>query len=194
MSSPCCISILEKIFNFTVTQYLGSLGEEHKIPDVTTRGLLDTWSRNLEGEFANEPLIEVAVRQTLESRRRVLPDEHSDILESVDDLGLLYVKLGRYQEAETLLLEAVEGTRRVFGPDHPHTLESKNDLAVLYKEQARYDEAESLLLETLEGRRKVLGEEHPDTLVSLNNLIELYEAWGKPEKAEQWREELIIVD
>jgi len=100
LSSPCCISILEKIFNFAVTQYLGSLGEEHKRPDVTTRGLLDTWSRNLEGEFVNEPLIEVAVHHRLESRRRVLPDEHPDTVESWHNLIELYEAWGKPEKAE----------------------------------------------------------------------------------------------
>ncbi len=109
---------------------------------MTTRGLLDTWSRNLEGEFANEPLIEVAVRQTLESRRRVLPDEHSDILESVDDLGLLYVKLGRYQEAESLLLETLEGRGKVLGEEHPDTLVSLKNLIELYEAWGKPEKAE----------------------------------------------------
>ena len=112
---------------------MDSLGEKHKRPDVTSSGLLDAWSRNLEGEFANEPLIEVAVRQTLKSKRRILPDEHPDILESLYDLGLLYVKLGRHQEAETLLLEAIKGRRLKLGDTHPHTLESWNHLIELYE-------------------------------------------------------------
>jgi len=141
LSSHCCISILEKIFNFTVTQYLGSLGEEHKRPDVTTRGLLDTWSRNLEGEFANEPLIEVAVRQTLESRRRVLPDEHPDILESLNDLAVLYKEQGRYEKAEPLLRQAVEGRTERLGPKQPHTLTSIRNLIELYEAWGKPEKA-----------------------------------------------------
>ncbi len=133
MSSPSCISILEKIFNFTVTQYLGSLGEKHKRPDVTTRGLLDAWLRYFEGEFANKTLIEVAVRQTLEIRRRVLPDEHTDILESLNDLDLSYMKLSRYQEAETLFLKAVKSAFHVFGDKHRFTLDFLNSLIELYE-------------------------------------------------------------
>ncbi len=108
---------------------------------MTTRGLLDTWSRNLEGEFANEPLIEVAVRQTLESRRRVLPDEHPDILESLNDLGLLYVKLGRHQEAEPLLLQAVEDRRLKLGDEHPNTQKSLNNLIELYEAWGKAEKA-----------------------------------------------------
>jgi tetratricopeptide (TPR) repeat protein len=79
-----------------------------------------------------EEALPLAIK-TLESRRRVLPDEHPDILESLNDLGLLYVKLGRYQEAETLLLGAVKGRRLKLGDTHRQTLVSWNNLIELYE-------------------------------------------------------------
>jgi tetratricopeptide (TPR) repeat protein len=120
--------------------------------------------------------------------------EHRDPLRCMNGLAELYMVQHRYGEAEELLNKALEISNRTLGEEHPWTLTSMNGLAVVYKEQAQYEEAEPLLIQAIEGRRRKLGEKHPHTLESLNNLIELYNAWGKPEKAEQWREELRIVD
>ena len=70
--------------------------------------------------------------KTLNSRRQVLPDKHIDILESVNDLAVLYKEQGDYDKAEPLLLEALEGRRLKLGDTHPHTLESLNNLIALY--------------------------------------------------------------
>ena len=96
----------------------------------------------------------------------------------------------RFDEAESILMEAWESSCRTLGNDHPCTLTSLNNLATVYKEQTRYDKAEPLLLEAVEGRIDKLSMLHPQTQESMNNLIALYEAWNKPEKAQEWRSKL----
>jgi len=127
------------------------------------------------------------------ARQRLRP-EHPLTLRLVNAFAVLHTKQKQYDEAETFFDEALKGRQRELGDDHPDTLESKNDLAVLYKDQARYDEVELLLIQAIEGRRLKLGDKHPHTLESWHNLIELYEAWGKAEKANEWWEELRMVD
>jgi len=99
-------------------------------------------------------------------------------------LGDVLIESGKYDEAESLHLEALNASRRVLGDEHPSTLVSIGNLAFLYKTLGRYDEAEPLFLETLNNRRRVLGDEHPSTLVSINNLAGLYESQGRYDEAE----------
>ena len=88
----------------------------------------------------------------------------------MNNLALLYLEQGRYDDAEPLLTKELQAERRVLGEEHPDTLLSMNNLAMLYFEQGRHDEAEPLYVKALEGRRRVLGEEHPDTLESINSV------------------------
>ena len=135
--------------------------------------------------------------KTLELRRRVLGDEHSDTLHSMHNLALLYQNQGRYDKAGPLHVKTLELKRRVLGEEHPDTLQSMHNLANVYKNQGRYDEAEPLYVKTLEVRRRVLGEEHPKTLLSMKRLAKFYESWhaaepgkGYDAKASEWQAKL----
>ena len=82
-------------------------------------------------------------------------ENHSDTLESKNDLALLYKEQDRYEEAEKLLLEAVEGKRLKLGDGHPHTLESWHNLIELYEAWGKPEKAE-------ECRTKLPRMENPD--------------------------------
>ena len=51
-----------------------------------------------------------------------LGEENIIFLSSEHLLGSIYVRLGRYSEAEPLLRKAVEGRKTVLGPENPDTL------------------------------------------------------------------------
>ena len=55
---------------------------------------------------------------------------------------MLYKEQGRYQETESLLLEAAEGRRLRLGDEHPRILESWNNLIELYEAWDKPEEAE----------------------------------------------------
>ena len=48
-------------------------------------------------------------REALESRRRVVGDDHRDTLQSINNMGLLLHSMGKRAEAEPYLREALEG-------------------------------------------------------------------------------------
>jgi len=70
--------------------------------------------------------------------KRVYPDT----LESKNDLAVLYKEQAKYDEAESLLIEAVEGRRLKLGEKHPHTQESLNNLIELYEAWGKLEKAE----------------------------------------------------
>ena len=131
-------------------------------------------------------------RQTLETRRRVLGEDHPDTLSSMNSLANVYDNQGRYEEAEALHRQTLETRRRVLGEDHPNTLSSMNSLAYVYSRQGHYEEAEALHRQTLETRRRVLGEDHPNTLSTMNNLVNVYKATAEVDKARPLVAELLF--
>jgi non-specific serine/threonine protein kinase/serine/threonine-protein kinase len=159
----------------------------------------------LEEKFAEQPLIDARLRETiavtygllglyaaaepamhhaLEIRKDVLGADHPDTLRSMYNLARLYWAQGRYDEAEPLLLETLETQERVLGADHPDTLGTRQYLGVLCSTQGRYDEAETLHIETLERQERVLGRDHPETLHSMHNLARVYYDQGRYDEAE----------
>jgi tetratricopeptide (TPR) repeat protein len=89
-------------------------------------------------------------------------------------LANLYDKMGRYAEAEQLLVECIDGNGRVFGSDHPRPLDVTRALAGTYVKQGRFAEAEPLYVEAGEGLERALGDDHPFTLAAMHGLASLY--------------------
>ena len=71
--------------------------------------------------------------KTLEAQRQVLGDEHLHSLRTMNGLATLYTGQGRYDEAETLLIEAVDIGRRKLREKHSKTLQFLNALIELYE-------------------------------------------------------------
>lgn len=98
-------------------------------------------------------------------------------LTTANNVALLYLQLGRFGDAESLL-------KRVLEKD-PERLTAANNLAGLFEEQGRYREAEPLALQALEGRTRTLGPDHTATLSSAGNLGTIYKAQGRYAEAER---------
>ena len=130
-------------------------------------------------------------QQNLKMRRKLLGDDHLDVVTSLNNLAKLYNSQGRYDEAEHLYQQALETRRKLLGDDHPDVATSLNNLAKLYNSQGRYDEAEHLYQQALEMRRKLLGDDHPDVATSLNNLAELYNSQGRYDEAEHFSQQTL---
>jgi len=92
----------------------------------------------------------------------------------VQDSGKVTKTMGRYPEAEPLLLKALAIREQHLGTDHPTTAISYNNLARLYKVLGRYSEAEPLFLKALAITEQRWGTDHPDTAISLVNLTAIY--------------------
>ncbi|KAJ7033019.1 acyl transferase/acyl hydrolase/lysophospholipase [Mycena alexandri] len=78
-----------------------------------------------------EPLL-VAV---METRKRVLGEEHPDTLTSITNLASTYRNQGRWNDAEALQVAVVETSKRMLGEEHPDTLMRITNLASMYQNQ-----------------------------------------------------------
>jgi tetratricopeptide (TPR) repeat protein len=134
-----------------------------------------------EGKYAQAEALNV---QVLETRRRLLSEEHPNTLQTMLILAATYYREGKYAQAEALNAQALEIQRRMLGEEHPDTLVSVHNLAVLYRRQGKYAQAEPLELKVLEIRRRVLGPQHPattDTMASLSELWLMEQRYTEPE-------------
>lgn len=65
---------------------------------------------------------EVLQMQVMETRQRVLGEEHPATVASMDDLALTWKDQGRHSEANSFLEHCLQLRQTLLGPSHPHTL------------------------------------------------------------------------
>jgi eukaryotic-like serine/threonine-protein kinase len=85
-------------------------------------------------------------------------------------LGGIYQKLGKFDQAETLLRAALEQRRSVAGPGSADAVESLVALGLLRADRARLDEAEQLVRDGLEKARRLRP---PDNAAAAQALLAL---------------------
>jgi tetratricopeptide (TPR) repeat protein len=123
--------------------------------------------------------------QVMQTRKRVLGDDHPDTLISMVNLALTYSNQGRWKEAEELEVQVMQTEKRLLGDEHPDTLTSMANLAATYRDQGQWKEAEELEVQVMQTTKGVLGHEHPDTLASMANLASTYRDQGRWNEAEE---------
>ena len=173
--------------------------------EVSVREVLDRVSGEVGTAFADQPLVEAQLRQTIgdsyaalglpasaeqhlprawELRRRLKGPDDPDTLTSAAAVANLRAAQGRLDEAATLHQEVLAARRRVLGPDAPDTLWSEVHLGNVRFQQGRYREAAELHHAAADAFTERLGEDHPDTLFALVNLASDYWAEGRLAEAE----------
>ncbi|MCW5205462.1 tetratricopeptide repeat protein [Desulfobulbus sp. F5] len=110
--------------------------------------------------------------------------EDAELALALNDLALVYMSQGRYEEAELRYKRSLEIWEEKLGKDHPDVAISLNNLASLYYSQGRYAEAEPLYKRALEIIKKVFVQDHPSVATYQNNLALLYDAQGRYAEAE----------
>jgi len=66
--------------------------------------------------------------QVMETRKRVLGQEHPDTLSSMNNLACTLRSQGRNEDALTLMRRCVQLRQCTLGHNHPHTISSSNIL------------------------------------------------------------------
>jgi tetratricopeptide (TPR) repeat protein/tRNA A-37 threonylcarbamoyl transferase component Bud32 len=170
--------------------------------ETLTRTILDPAEREIESQFADQPAIEVQLRDTLaelyrslgrfgESEkqvrralalRRQLPDE--DLSESLNRLGVILREAGDAAAAEAPQREALEYAERRHGPESSQTATALDNLALMLSDRGEFAEAEQLQRRALGVWTRLYGDQHPDTLTCLNNLVVLLMHRGEFVEAE----------
>ncbi|MDP6779459.1 MAG: CHAT domain-containing protein, partial [Candidatus Latescibacteria bacterium] len=118
------------------------------------------------------------------SREKALGPAHPDVAQSLGNLAQLYLDLGQYPKAESLVKRSLAIGEKALGPDHPDVALSLSNLGAAYSGQGRFTQAEPLLKRALAIGEKVLGPDHVDVALFLSNLGAVYLQQGRFPQAE----------
>ncbi|KAK5674032.1 hypothetical protein LTS10_013212 [Elasticomyces elasticus] len=167
-------------------------GSEGMLEDKTRASLLDRVGR-CQASLGLYAAAEIAHRQALSIREKVLGEEHPDTLTSMNNLAGVLGSQGKYEAAESMHRQALAIREKVLGAEHPDTLMSMNNLALVLGSQGKYEAAESMHRQALAICEKVLGAEHPSTLTSMNNLALVLDRQGKYGVAESMHRQALAM-
>jgi tetratricopeptide (TPR) repeat protein len=112
------------------------------------------------------PALEACTR-ALDIRLRTAAADSSEASAPHNNLGGIYKRLGRYDEALVHDQAALALRERSLGPDHPAVAVARNNVAWVFKEQGRLEEAEPYFRKAAEAFARV-GD--PRELFPLRNL------------------------
>jgi tetratricopeptide (TPR) repeat protein len=155
---------------------LGTLGSanpvEGKGRDVTILEALKSATEKIAQAFTGQPRVEGEVRTVI---------------------GITYLRLGRYEEAEALLRAAVKILEGTAG-DSQGLAAALNSLGILRQERGDLKEAESLQSRALSILREKRGEGDPDVMSIQSNLALLYQDMGRNEEAVKLMRQMLESD
>jgi tetratricopeptide (TPR) repeat protein len=102
--------------------------------------------------------------------------EHATIghIQDLNQLGVLYSRAQRYQNAEQSHKRALHLSDAQLEPEYAALVETLKHLAQLYSLMQQYDEAQSFARRALAISEAQFGAEHPQTAISLDCMANLY--------------------
>ncbi len=124
------------------------------------------------------------LEDVLPRARRILGDEHQDVLIGASTYGGLLVRANEIDAADALLTPALATARERLGPRQLTTLHLAHVLSMVREQQDRYPEAEALTREALEIASETIGENQILTIVLLNDLAHELGAQDKDSELE----------
>lgn len=140
-------------------------------------------------------------KAALTTQIMLLGKTHPNTMRTSAHLAYLYGKIGRFEEQESIVLQALDDRKETLGAKHPDTLGSIATLAGIRLRQERYAEAEALAKEAWKGFKEILGPKHNDAQSAMGVLGRIYTKSGKYSDARslqlqllQWRLETLEYD
>ncbi|HEX5717039.1 MAG TPA: serine/threonine-protein kinase [Thermoanaerobaculia bacterium] len=181
---------------------------------ITARAILDAGARRIGTDLEDQPEVQADLMATLgmiyhrlglgqralplveaalARRRQLLGPDHPKVAQSLNDLGVLQERDGKYPAAEASYRQALAIRRQQLGPLHPDVVESLSDLAAVLWAQGEYEAAEKQWREVLAMRRKLFGDGHVAVAGSLNNLAIALFSRGRYREAEPLLREALAI-
>ena len=160
-------------------------------PDIKLRDVVDRAADTVSERFKEKPLVESAIQLTLADtyeslgvpdvalklaqrslalRKQEMGVDAPDTLRSMHAVGWSLFRVGRLEEAETLLRSVYERQRSILGDDARATLDSLGALATVISQRGRSDEAEEILNEVLAVERRAASPNEKYIAPTLVNL------------------------
>ncbi|MCA9661185.1 MAG: tetratricopeptide repeat protein, partial [Myxococcales bacterium] len=143
------------------------LEEARVLAETTMRRLAQIWNREAKKTRNDETY---GYARTMYEDYLGLFGDTKYAYEMTFQLGDLYYKLERFDDAAKAFTDALAIFERVYGDSHPDIADSLNNLGATLDEVRRLDEAVTAYERALAIRREQLGEHHPAVAATLDNL------------------------
>jgi serine/threonine protein kinase len=161
-----------RITDFMTNMFKVSNPSESRGNSVTAREILDKASKDIDTGLAKDPELRAQMMHVM---------------------GVVYLNLGLFSRAETLLRQAVNVRQPLLGQKHPETLTSMDRLAWTLQYEGQNADAEKLMREVVERRQQVLGSDDPRTVESMDELAWILGRQGHLPEAEKLQREVLAI-
>jgi serine/threonine protein kinase/tetratricopeptide (TPR) repeat protein len=131
---------------------------------ITAREILSKGAKEIELGLQEQPL----------TRARLM-----------DTIGIVYMKLGLFEDSNLLLRRALELREELLDENDLQVAESLASLSLLLEQRGDFKEAEQVAIRALDIREKKLSPDHPDIAASLHGLAQIYYRQVKLKESEQ---------
>jgi serine/threonine protein kinase/tetratricopeptide (TPR) repeat protein len=179
--------------------------------NLTVREALDRAAAKIGERFADQPIIEAAIRlaigqsytilnvdelatphfkKAVELRRANLGIDNPDTLVSMQHLAANYAVTGRAREAVTLRQELLTTIEKLNGSDHYATFDALWLLAHACRQAKMFDRAIPLAKQVLDIRMATLGPKNDLTLAAMDLLARCYLDAGQFKESVAWFEKI----
>ena len=126
-------------------------------------------------------------------QRRLLGDEHPEVLITLENLGLVYLRTKRYDETFRLLDQILAMRRKHLGDDHTTVARTLANIGTVKLVVKDYPAAVTSLSEAIARLRQTLGSANGELVNPLLSLGDALNGAGSPAAAEKrYREALNI--
>lgn len=139
-------------------------------------GVYHSTDRDLAALHTNEKALAI--------RRRVLANDHRDVANSLNSLGVLAASRHDFRSSGEFFRQALEIEEKALPDDHLHLASTRANLAGTCQSMGEYADAEELYAKALGVRRKALGDVHPTTVANFDEAGRLYLDMAKYREAE----------
>ena len=181
---------------------------------VTARELLQRGAQRVEGELADQPLVQASAFDTIGKvyqglglydqalplldralglRRAELGEDHLEVAASLATLGSLASTMADYPRSEELHRQALAIQRQRHGEQHLEVAATLTALTLALLRQGRYEEARSHQQEALDIQRPLLDGDDPALATSLSNLGHVLFEQGDVQAAEELSREALEI-
>jgi tetratricopeptide (TPR) repeat protein len=163
----------------TLVNNLGYLHFGQKRYDLAERLFLETIHRSHNNSAAgsdhddDDPTAATATTST------VTGGAGRHLVTALRNLGSLYARQQRYDDAEPIYEECLEHCIQEYGDRHEETITALGNLALLCKKTNQITKATKLYERLLGIQAEERGEDHPFTLAVMGNLASLYALGGR---------------
>ena len=126
---------------------------------------------------------EAVLRKSLERDGMALGEQSEAVATSWIELGNVFGRTDRLDEAEQAFRTGIAITRTLFGDDSYHLAHALNELSSVLSDKKDFAGAENALQQSLQVRLRTVGEDHRDTFIVRHNLLVLQETMGRVAEA-----------